>query len=469
MPHFLSLLLLLPLLLATPRLTTAQLVGPGAMAPYGGGGGGGRRHGGYVRVQDPAKGFFVAGSALRDMNGLYGKVEQVPFGIDHELQLAYKHDQTGWFMALTTGVDSEWILIDSDKRDRFKHAGKTIIPGSGQRWSHLHRAKPGKPGKPSNPAGEERGAQPPPPRNQEESDGALMHGGDDIAELPWQMIAILDESMLHKLRRYSAHHHGTVQRALGGSTLPTTGSTETDPPPHVHPRGAAEANDVCTNDGDIKAAMSLYGAALDQVQGTSQDSTWSRALLFTYRASCWRRIGRNNTNALHDVEQALALYPAYKEALFEQGVVYWNQGGSADEALQSFSKLLKLDRTYPALDGKNLFFTLHCIQLYYCLMVPLLFIVNGISNDHFLLILFSLVGSHSGTRSSYESTRCPTVDGPSIVRRKQSRMRGLAADYRVQPTGRARSCGRQNVLRDDTESGLGVLRMSSPEGGKILF
>jgi hypothetical protein len=45
------------------------MVGPGAMAPYGGGGGR-RRHGGYVRVQDPAKGFFLAGSTVMAMNGL---------------------------------------------------------------------------------------------------------------------------------------------------------------------------------------------------------------------------------------------------------------------------------------------------------------------------------------------------------------------------------------------------------------
>ena len=51
------------------------MVGPGAMAPYGGGGR--RWHGGYVRVQDPAKGFFLAGSTVMSMNGLYGRVDSV--------------------------------------------------------------------------------------------------------------------------------------------------------------------------------------------------------------------------------------------------------------------------------------------------------------------------------------------------------------------------------------------------------
>jgi hypothetical protein len=325
----------------------AQLVGPGAMAPYGGGGGGSRRHGGYVRVQEPAKGFFVAGSALRNMNGLYGKVERVPVDISHKFQLAYKHDQTGWIMALTSGSDSEWLIIDDDSRDRFKHEGKTIIPGSGQRWSHLHRAAPNSDGTDS-----DGNTMPPPPRDQEEMDGALMSGGDDIAELPWQMIAVLDEGMLNKLRRYSAHHHGTVQRALAGNNLPNVGgrSTEMNPPGNVYVAGLAEANDVCLNDGDIKTAMSLYGAAIDKVLGTSTVSTWSRAIVLVQRAQCWRRISRDYTNALSDVEAALDLYPAYTQGLFEKGIILFDSGGKAQNALHSFLQLLKLERGYPKLD-----------------------------------------------------------------------------------------------------------------------
>ena len=334
----------------------AQLVGPGAMAPYGSGGGGGRRHGGYVRVQDPAKGFFIAGSALRNMNGLYGKVDRVPLGIPHELQMAYKHDQTGWIMALTSGEASEWIILDDELRDRFRHEGKTIIPGSGQRWSHLHRAAP----KFARDAHDQEGGsssstqQPPPPRNQETFDGALMNGGDDIAELPWQMIAILDESMLNKLRRYSAHHHSTVQRALGGANLPETGgrSTESAPPSTLKVRGSSEANDVCMNEEDVKTAISLYGAAMDQVKGgTSELLKWSRAILFVERAKCWRRVARNYVSALLDVEAALDLYPSYKEGLFEKGKILLDQGGHALSSLHTFKQLLKVDREFPRLDS----------------------------------------------------------------------------------------------------------------------
>ena len=50
----------------------AQLVGPGGVVPYGGGGGGPRRVG---TVRDWAQGFFVAGSTLDDLNGVYALVD----------------------------------------------------------------------------------------------------------------------------------------------------------------------------------------------------------------------------------------------------------------------------------------------------------------------------------------------------------------------------------------------------------
>ena len=98
------LLLLSLAICALPRAALAGggMVGPGAMAPYGGGGGW-RRHGGYVRVQDPAKGFFLAGSTVMAMNGLYGRVDSVPSDLKQTVQLAYKHDKTNWLMCLTSG------------------------------------------------------------------------------------------------------------------------------------------------------------------------------------------------------------------------------------------------------------------------------------------------------------------------------------------------------------------------------
>jgi len=51
-------------------LAQRSLVAPGAMTP-GGGGGGGKRGGGWGVVGKWPIGFFVAGSSITDMNGLY--------------------------------------------------------------------------------------------------------------------------------------------------------------------------------------------------------------------------------------------------------------------------------------------------------------------------------------------------------------------------------------------------------------
>jgi hypothetical protein len=32
---------------------------------------------------------------------------------------------------------SEWVMVDTEHKDRFGHVGETIIPGSGDRWGHL--------------------------------------------------------------------------------------------------------------------------------------------------------------------------------------------------------------------------------------------------------------------------------------------------------------------------------------------
>ena len=144
------------------------LVGPGGMVPYGGGGGG-RRHGGFVQVRDPAHGFFVAGSSISELNGVYVRKGAMPAS-GHSAQLVYFNEASGWFMAMVDGPasggnvekmqqyeqangeappapgyeayggkETEWLFVDSQGKDRFGHAGDTIIPGAGTSWGHLHR------------------------------------------------------------------------------------------------------------------------------------------------------------------------------------------------------------------------------------------------------------------------------------------------------------------------------------------
>ena len=89
-------------LLLGPLLASAQLVGPGAVTSFTGGG---SRSRGYGTVRDPAQGFFVAGSSLADLNGIYHRVQpstpgEQPHLSHHSFQLAYLNDQSGWYLGL---------------------------------------------------------------------------------------------------------------------------------------------------------------------------------------------------------------------------------------------------------------------------------------------------------------------------------------------------------------------------------
>ena len=55
-------------------LASDDLVAPGALRPYGGTPPAPRKRG---TVRQPAAGFFIAGSAIEDMNGVYARVYSV--------------------------------------------------------------------------------------------------------------------------------------------------------------------------------------------------------------------------------------------------------------------------------------------------------------------------------------------------------------------------------------------------------
>ena len=148
-------------LLAAACCLASAAAQPGGLVPSGGmvpgGGGGGRRHGGYVRVSEPPLGFFIAGSSLHQLNGVYGPrlgdEQLLQFG---ELQAKVRHGlyrgENGWMLAHVASADAdkpgaeEWVFIDETWRDRFVHAGDTLIPGSGPRWKHVSREpRPGAP------------------------------------------------------------------------------------------------------------------------------------------------------------------------------------------------------------------------------------------------------------------------------------------------------------------------------------
>ena len=138
---------------------------------------------GTVSVSEPPYGFFIAGSSMKAMNGVYVRCNPRR---DSERQVAYdySHEDNVWHMSLVAaprdaakeaaaaaaeeaaeaaararygsyGYDDydfggrsrrakpaaewQWVFIDGTGRDRFSHEGDTIVPGAGKRWTHVAR------------------------------------------------------------------------------------------------------------------------------------------------------------------------------------------------------------------------------------------------------------------------------------------------------------------------------------------
>merc|ERR1712166_644953 len=272
------------------------LVGPGAMTPYSGGGGGRQRSYGYVR--EPAVGFFVGGSNIPELNGLYGRVTSTPANIKHRFQLAYLEDRSGWLLGLTAEPEAaedkesykeQWLFIDTTTlntpeedpssntpKARFSHEGNTILPGTGERWSHLVGGD-----------GRETGA------DQEDLD-------HDLAELPWQIVGIMAEDMLNNLRRHRQHRDHEVKMALGGRGLPAIsapGSFEQDPPGGEPDEDAdlldpANAAKLAAAEGESKpdylAIAQVLKQAADDMIGVTSDK-WKQAMIRVRASKAFRR------------------------------------------------------------------------------------------------------------------------------------------------------------------------------------
>ena len=127
-----------------------QLVAPGALVPGGGGGAGpvGRsRSGGWGVVSKWPVGFFVGGSSVSEMNGVYVRAEGVDHALPHYCAPSWKNvdndfkiastDVDGW--AGVKGATKEWLLIDADGRDMLASPGGHYIPPAATGWQIVKR------------------------------------------------------------------------------------------------------------------------------------------------------------------------------------------------------------------------------------------------------------------------------------------------------------------------------------------
>lgn len=124
------------------------LVGPGALQPYAGPQ---KRRGPVRTIHEFPVGFYLGGSSVAGLDGLYRRVEQDQ-SLPHLPEHTYVNDESQWGMAhvyadgseghryqATLGGRMEWLIFDSGGRDRFGHAGGTLLPGAGPVWRHLRR------------------------------------------------------------------------------------------------------------------------------------------------------------------------------------------------------------------------------------------------------------------------------------------------------------------------------------------
>eukprot|EP00501_MAST-03F_sp_TOSAG23-6_P002279 GSMAST32.ASY1.ANO1.2380.1 assembled CDS len=360
-----SLFLFLSLLCLVCKVKGNSMVGPGAVGSYTGR----QRRQSYGRVREPAKGFFVTGSAISDMNGAYRAVQGTPRTIRHIFQLAYKHVFSGWYMGLVESpeIDSgikrvgsektEWVFIDNLGRDRFGHEGATIIPGAGTRWEYLDRNQKNY------------------SSSAKSTDTSLQNSpGLDLDELPWQVIFIGSDNMVRQLsggtmhiqnkKKSSLHayNHLIVHTKLPWQLIGTNGPTLFRSPilskrQHmllVKAEEARQRNDYVECSSILSEALQfqdtneeIIKTLLSQSIEISDDMKWLFACIYVLKAQCDRR-ARIATDALQSIENALLIAPQFTRAYFERGIIFFESGDSS-QAENAFETVLALDRQWPNL------------------------------------------------------------------------------------------------------------------------
>ena len=385
--------------------SNAQLVGPGGVAPYGSGG---RRHGGYARVSQPGKGFFVAGSSIEGVNGVFERVQSLPTDLIalHNFSLAYRNRISDWVMALVDsppadelgsrpyqaygGLRNEWLLIDERHFDRIAHAGETIIPGSGERWGHVYESRYGVPkGVPvSRSAAKKEGKGEEEIELGPESQQVFSMADQEeeaarkLDELPWQVIMLGDEQMMRKFQRHCQYkEHVKREAARWRQESRHNGDGEAQAPPRSLASSAeamaaalgpeahamaveAEALESQARPGDRadwSTAAEAYGSAAAMAlkrshdlgashssSGGAEEAIWAAAVLYWFQATAYRRARELSKAESALMSGSLTLRPRYARAMHELALVRLDQGDYTG-AIKVLEDLLRLDRDFPYL------------------------------------------------------------------------------------------------------------------------
>ena len=98
--------------------------------------------GSFRTPSGPAVGFFVDGSSIDDLNGVYARLERAPACL-RDADLVYKNDDNAWHLARAdAGGAAAWVFV-LDCVDRFgdEYHGRRRAPGEGGDFEHLYRPR----------------------------------------------------------------------------------------------------------------------------------------------------------------------------------------------------------------------------------------------------------------------------------------------------------------------------------------
>lgn len=261
---------------------TNEIVAPGSVGF--GGGSAPRASASNWASNGPPMGYFVSGSSIADLNGVYGprQTDALPEYLQPALA-AYPHDSgNGWVLAHAIAADGapEWVLVDPAGRDRLGHPDATVL-GAGTSWRHLHRAARG-------------GANPgdPPKTAVAPLDALVQPDADD--QLPTKVgplpDAVLFEQILAKYRRQAE----AEARERGRQFPPTApGASEEEEPPGgeegAQEEGAGQegAGEDAAREGTIREeAVAEAGEPSDHEDSSSADAGTSAERAAVAPESC---------------------------------------------------------------------------------------------------------------------------------------------------------------------------------------
>lgn len=176
--------------------------------------------------QQPPDGFFLGGSSVTAMNGVYIKVPPerldevktprysggLPKGVSAaavEDSASYVNHLTGWLLLhLVEGDEpavggglTEWVILDEALTERFAHP-EGRLPGEGRDWTQLHRR----------------------PRFSTESNAPINAPGtsaaaDDDDTLPWMVQPVFQRWAMQHLVKQSKEYRGAKPYAPYGDPL----------------------------------------------------------------------------------------------------------------------------------------------------------------------------------------------------------------------------------------------------------